>query len=54
MCTVSLGFLIFLTDVVDPEGAVLESGWEGFSKLVNLSPESFEDQALPINMNMYS
>lgn len=53
MCTVSLGFLIFLTDVVDPEGAVLEAGWEGFSKLMNLSQESFEDQALPINMNMY-
>lgn len=48
MCTVSPGFLIFLTDVVDPEEAVLEAGGKGFSKLMNLSQESFENRALPI------
>lgn len=43
MYTVSLGFFIFLIDGIDPEGAVLEPGWEGFLKLVNLSQESFEN-----------
>lgn len=48
MCTVSPGFWVFLTDVVDPERAALEAGCEGFSKLMNLSHESFENQALPL------
>lgn len=41
-------FLVFLTDAALLERTVIGAGWEGFSKLMNLSKESFENQAFPV------